>query len=61
MNRYSVTVRHGARGARYHTFEVEAPDVGQALRTAADLLPDAVRDSADLVEIRTAPDPDARP
>lgn len=61
MIRYSVTVRHGARGARYHTFEVEADDVGEALRRAAEALPDEVRASADLVEVRTAPDPDARP
>lgn len=61
MTRYSVTVRHGARGARYHTFEVEGADVAEALRRAADQLPDDVRASADLVELRTAPDPEARP
>lgn len=61
MIRYSVTVRHGARGARYHTFEVEAADVGGALRRAADQLPGEVRASADLVELRIAPDPEARP
>lgn len=46
---------------RYHTFEVKAPDVAAALRRAADELPDDVARTGDIVEVRTAPDPEARP
>jgi hypothetical protein len=60
MTRFDVTVRHGVRPARYHTFQVEAADVGGALVAAADELPREVRDAGDLVEIRRAPDPDDR-
>jgi hypothetical protein len=40
--------------------EVEAADVAQALRDAADRLPAAVVEEADLVEIRTSVDPEGR-
>ncbi len=60
MGTYQVTVRHGGRYQRYHTFTVEAGDAIEALRRAADQVPEEVRESADLVELREAVDPDAR-
>lgn len=60
MPRFQVTVRYGRRFQRYHTFEVEGADVAEALRGAADAVPDEVRGEADLVELREAVDPDAR-
>lgn len=60
MPRFTVTVRHGQGGYRYHTSEVEAVDLAGAMRTAADELPDDVRGAADLVEIRRAPEPEER-
>ena len=59
MPTYRVTVRHG-RPQRYHTLEVEAPDVADALRDAADRLPADVVGEADLVELRTSVDPERR-
>jgi hypothetical protein len=60
MARFNVTIRHGGRGYRYHTFDVEAPDLAEALRAAAADLPEDVRMTGDLVEIRSATDPDER-
>lgn len=60
MPRYTVTVRHGRGGYRYHTSEVDAADLADAMRAAAGELPDDVRGAADLVEIRRAPEPDDR-
>lgn len=60
MPTYQVTVRYGRRFQRYHTFKVEAGDAADALRQAADGVPDEVRAEADLVELREAVDPDAR-
>lgn len=60
MPRFSVTVRHGREGYRYHTSEVEAADLAAALRAAAEELPHDVRDTADLVEIRRAPEAEER-
>ena len=57
---FQVTVRYGAPYQRYHTYTVEEEDLRAALRTAAEALPDEVAEDADLVEIRPAPDPDAR-
>ena len=53
-------MRYGARYQRYHTLEVDAPDVREALREAADQVGDEVAGEADLVEIRLAVDPGAR-
>ena len=58
--RFQVTVRHGRRYQRYHTFVVEAHDAREALRLAAAEIPDEIAAEADLVELRPAPDPDAR-
>ena len=57
---FQITVRYGTRYQRYHTFEVDTPDVRAALSAAAVALPDTVVEEADLVEIRRAVDPDAR-
>ena len=58
--RYQVTVRYGERRQRYHTYAVDAADAGAALEAAAAQMPADVRADADLVELRTAVDPDTR-
>lgn len=60
MPDYRITVRHGGGPVRYHTFDVSSDDLAGALRLAAEEMPDAVRETADLVEVRRAPDPDSR-
>lgn len=60
MTTYQVTVRYGRRFQRYHTFTVEAADAAEALRLAADGVPDEIRGEADLVELREAVDPETR-
>lgn len=57
---FQITVRHGPGGHRYHTLRVDGVDMREALRRAADELPDAVAAHADLVEIRQAVDPEER-
>lgn len=49
---FQVTIRYGSRHQRYHTYRVEADDVVQALRAAADEAPEHIVDEADLVEVR---------
>ena len=58
--KYQVTVRYGGRRQRYHTYAVEATDAGAALEAAAERMPPEIRGEADLVELRTAVDPEAR-
>jgi len=58
--RYQVTVRYGGRRQRYHTYAVEAADLGAAMEAAAAEMPAPIRAEADLVELRAAVDPDAR-
>lgn len=58
--RYQITVRHGTRRQRYHTYEVEAHDAATALRLAAERMPPEIVEEVDLVEMRVAVDPDAR-
>jgi hypothetical protein len=58
--RYQITVRHGARRQRYHTYEVDAHDAATALHLAADRMPPEIVPAVDLVEMRVAVDPDAR-
>jgi hypothetical protein len=58
--RFQVTVRHGTRRQRYHTFTVEAADARAALTLAAEALPPDITDHVDLVELRMAVDPDER-
>lgn len=58
--RYQVTVRHGGRRQRYHTFLVESDDMREALAAASEALPPEIAAQADLAELRIAVDPDAR-
>ena len=57
---FQVTVRYGTRYQRYHTLEVAGDDVREALRAAAEAIPDEVASHADLVEMRPTVDPDER-
>lgn len=57
---YQITVRYGGRFQKYHTFHVTATDAADALRRAADGIPDEVTPQTDLVELRIAVDPDQR-
>ncbi len=57
---FQITVRYGTRYQRYHTVEVEGADVRDALRAAADALPEEIALEADLVELRVAVDPEKR-
>lgn len=58
--RYQITVRYGGRHQRYHTYVVEAENAALALHSAADALPSEIAADVDLVELRTAVDPDQR-
>lgn len=58
--RFQVTLRYGGRRQRYHTYAVQADDAGAALEAAAAQIPPEIRGEVDLVELRTAVDPDAR-
>lgn len=58
--RYQITLRYGQRRQRYHTFTVDADDAAEALRAAADAVPTEVAAEVDLVELRTAVDPEER-
>ncbi|NIR46016.1 MAG: hypothetical protein GWN99_16440 [Gemmatimonadetes bacterium] len=52
---YRVTIRHRSDGAAgYEVFEIEAPDIREALTRTAERFPGQVVESADLVEIRAA-------
>ena len=57
---YQITLRYGDRRQRYHTFVVDASDAAEALRAAADAVPAEIAAEVDLVELRTAVDPDQR-
>ncbi|MEZ4416235.1 MAG: hypothetical protein R3E10_10865 [Gemmatimonadota bacterium] len=59
--RYRVVIRHGRPRHLYHTLELEAPDLAAALEAAVRALPAELVASADLAEVREAPDPDSRP
>lgn len=58
---FQITVRYGGRYQRYHTYFVDGANARQALERAAMEMPDEVAAEADLVEVRQAVDPDARP
>jgi N12 class adenine-specific DNA methylase len=58
--RFQVTVRYGSRYQRYHTLEVDGTDVRDALRAAAEEVPEEIAGEADLVEMRPAVDPEKR-
>jgi hypothetical protein len=56
--KFQVTVRYGHTAQRYHTFQVEAPEAGTALRIVADQVPSEILHEVDLVELRRAVDPE---
>lgn len=58
--KFQVTVRHGAPSMRYHTQSVEAENLKTVLVALAAKLPPEVLANGDLVEIRTAVDPEQR-
>ena len=58
--RFQVTVRYGGRSQRYHTYEVDAEDAGQALAAASTAMPAEIAPEADLVELRISVDPERR-
>lgn len=58
--KFHLTVRWGHPRTHYHQAEVEAPGLREALERAARSLPDEVAATADLAELRPAPDPDER-
>lgn len=60
LMRFQMTIRYGTQRQRYHTLEVQASDVREALLAGADAVPEEVLPEADLVEIRVAPKPDER-
>lgn len=59
MPHYRVTVRWGAP-PRYHVEDVQGKDLARVLGTLPTLLPPAVLETGDLVEIRVQSDPDSR-
>lgn len=58
---FQITVRYGRRYQRYHTYLVEGANTREALELAARKMPDDIAAEADLVEVRVAVDPGARP
>lgn len=53
---YQATIRYGKTQQRYLTLLVEAPNVPEALRLAAQDIPKELVPEVDLVELREAPD-----
>lgn len=60
MSNYRVTVRYGQPRQQYTVLDIAAESLASALRLAADALPAAVSESADLAEIRVQGDPEER-
>jgi hypothetical protein len=60
MPLYRVTIRFGAPRSQYHIADFMAASLREALRLAADAIPGAVADVADLAEIRVHTDPEQR-
>lgn len=60
MPSYRATFRYGGQHPRYEMLDVEADDLRDALRTAADRVTDEVVATADLVEVRRQTDPEDR-
>jgi hypothetical protein len=61
MPLYRATVRYAASGRhRYHLEDVDAPTLMDAVRLAAERVPDEVGSTADLVEVRVQVDPERR-
>ncbi len=51
---FRVTIRYLRQVQQYEVFEVEASDLRDALIAAAERFADVLRESADLIEIRSA-------
>jgi hypothetical protein len=59
MPSFRLTVRHGAP-QRYHVVDIDAADLHDAVRRAAQHVPAGADARADLVEIRLQADPTQR-
>jgi hypothetical protein len=57
---FQITVRYGTQRHQYHMYLVDGVDAREALRAAADAMPDQVAGETDLVELRVAVDPERR-
>jgi hypothetical protein len=55
-----VTIRHGHPRQQYSVLEVEAANLGDALREAADSLAPEISATADLAEVRLQVEPELR-
>ena len=60
MATYRVTIRYGRSGKRYELLDIEAPELREALRRAAEQVPEEAAATADLVEVRLQSEPEAR-
>jgi hypothetical protein len=61
MTSYRVTIRYAAAGGmRYHVDDVAAQTLADALRLAAERMPQGVAATADLAEIRVQIEPEKR-
>ena len=60
MATYRVTIRYGGSGKRYELLDIEAPDLREALRRAAEQVPEEAASTADLVEVRLLAEPEGR-
>lgn len=58
--KFHLTVRWGHPRTRYHQETLDAPNLREALARAAASLPDDVARTADLAEVRPAPEPEDR-
>ncbi len=56
--KFQITLRHGKQTKRYHTLFIEAENAVEALRLAPDGVPEEIVGEIDLIELRTAPDPE---
>ena len=57
---YQITIRYGKKSQRYLALTLTAADVVEALRLAAEGIPEEIVAEVDLVELREAPDFDKR-
>jgi hypothetical protein len=60
MVQYRVTIRYGQERPRYEVFDIEAGDLGEALRLAAESVPPEAAATAELAEVRRQVDPERR-
>lgn len=60
MATYRVTIRYGVSGKRYEILDIEAGDLREALRRAAEEMPEEAVETADLAEVRRQVEPELR-